>query len=64
MPGPRPAVGADGEGATKPVESTLADARDRAEAKRVAKAVVNSPPVETAVHGADPEGPRRPRRRP
>jgi glutamate N-acetyltransferase/amino-acid N-acetyltransferase len=29
-------------------------ARDRAQAKRVAKAIVNSPLVKTAVHGADP----------
>ena len=29
-------------------------ARDRAQAKRVAKTIVNSPLVKTAVHGADP----------
>ena len=29
-------------------------ARDRAQAKRVAKSIVNSPLVKTAVHGADP----------
>ena len=33
---------------------TSTAARDRAQAKRVAKAIVNSPLVKTAVHGADP----------
>jgi glutamate N-acetyltransferase/amino-acid N-acetyltransferase len=44
----------DGEGATKLLTVTVTDARDHAQAKRVAKAVVNSPLVKTAVHGADP----------
>jgi glutamate N-acetyltransferase/amino-acid N-acetyltransferase len=44
----------DGEGATKLLTVTVTDARDRAQAKRVAKAVVNSPLVKTAVHGCDP----------
>jgi glutamate N-acetyltransferase/amino-acid N-acetyltransferase len=44
----------DGEGATKLLTVTVTDARDEAQAKRVAKAVVNSPLVKTAVHGADP----------
>jgi glutamate N-acetyltransferase/amino-acid N-acetyltransferase len=44
----------DGEGATKLLEVTVTDARDEAQARRVAKAVVNSPLVKTAVHGADP----------
>ena len=33
---------------------TVSGARDDAQAKRVAKAIVNSPLVKTAVHGADP----------
>jgi glutamate N-acetyltransferase/amino-acid N-acetyltransferase len=33
---------------------SVGSARDRDQAKRVAKAVVNSPLVKTAVHGADP----------
>lgn len=44
----------DGEGATKLLRVTVGGARDRAQAKRVAKSVVNSPLVKTAVHGADP----------
>ncbi|MFJ6215602.1 bifunctional glutamate N-acetyltransferase/amino-acid acetyltransferase ArgJ [Streptomyces sp. NPDC092296] len=47
-------LAADGEGATKLIEVTVGEARDRDQAKRVAKAVVNSPLVKTAVHGADP----------
>ncbi|WP_026926801.1 bifunctional glutamate N-acetyltransferase/amino-acid acetyltransferase ArgJ [Granulicoccus phenolivorans] len=44
----------DGEGATKLLTVTVTGARDKAQAKRAAKAVVNSPLVKTAVHGADP----------
>jgi glutamate N-acetyltransferase/amino-acid N-acetyltransferase len=44
----------DGEGATKLITVTVRAARDRQQARRVAKAVVNSPLVKTAVHGADP----------
>jgi len=44
----------DGEGATKLITVTVGQARDRDQARRVAKAVVNSPLVKTAVHGADP----------
>jgi glutamate N-acetyltransferase / amino-acid N-acetyltransferase len=44
----------DGEGATKLITVTVAEARDDDQAKRVAKAIVNSPLVKTAVHGADP----------
>ena len=47
-------VGRDGEGATTLLEVHVDTARDDAQAKRVAKAVVNSPLVKTAVHGADP----------
>ncbi|HMT48831.1 bifunctional glutamate N-acetyltransferase/amino-acid acetyltransferase ArgJ [Dietzia sp. UBA5065] len=44
----------DGEGATKLLSVEVTGARDRAQAKRVAKAILNSPLVKTAVHGADP----------
>jgi glutamate N-acetyltransferase/amino-acid N-acetyltransferase len=44
----------DGEGATKLITVTVRSARDGGQARRVAKAIVNSPLVKTAVHGADP----------
>ncbi|WP_089940546.1 bifunctional glutamate N-acetyltransferase/amino-acid acetyltransferase ArgJ [Candidatus Entotheonella palauensis] len=47
-------VARDGEGATKLLEVAVTSARDDQQAKRVAKAIVNSPLMKTAVHGADP----------
>lgn len=47
-------IAGDGEGATKTIEVQVVGARDDAQAKRVAKSVVNSPLIKTAVHGADP----------
>jgi glutamate N-acetyltransferase/amino-acid N-acetyltransferase len=47
-------VARDGEGATKLIEVCVDAAADHRQAKRVAKAIVNSPLVKTAVHGADP----------
>jgi glutamate N-acetyltransferase/amino-acid N-acetyltransferase len=47
-------VARDGEGAEKLLEIRVDGARDEAQAKRVGKAIVNSPLVKTAVHGADP----------
>jgi len=47
-------IAGDGEGATKLIEVTVTSARDAQQAKRIAKAIVNSPLVKTAVHGADP----------
>lgn len=44
----------DGEGATKLLTVTVRAAADTDQARRVAKAIVNSPLVKTAVHGADP----------
>jgi glutamate N-acetyltransferase/amino-acid N-acetyltransferase len=44
----------DGEGAETLIVVNVEGARDDAQAKRVAKAIVNSPLVKTAVHGADP----------
>jgi glutamate N-acetyltransferase/amino-acid N-acetyltransferase len=47
-------IARDGEGATTLIEVTVDHARDDDQARRVAKAIVNSPLVKTAVHGADP----------
>src|SRR5699024_3603626 len=47
-------IASDGEGAGKLIEVRMTGARDDAQAKRIAKAVVNSPLVKAAVHGADP----------
>jgi glutamate N-acetyltransferase/amino-acid N-acetyltransferase len=47
-------IARDGEGAETLIEVVVDQARDRAQAKRVAKAIVNSPLVKTALHGADP----------
>ena len=47
-------VARDGEGAEKLIEVHVDHARDYEQAKTIAKAIVNSPLVKTAVHGADP----------
>lgn len=47
-------IARDGEGARSLIEVHVDAARDVAQAKRVAKAIVNSPLVKTAVHGGDP----------
>lgn len=47
-------LGRDGEGATKLLRATVRGAKDAAEARRVAKSLVNSPLIKTMVHGADP----------
>ena len=47
-------VARDGEGAEKLIEVCVDGARDMRQAKLVAKSIVNSPLVKTAVHGADP----------
>ncbi len=47
-------IAADGEGATKVIRVEVKGARDFAQARRVGKAIVNSPLVKTAVHGCDP----------
>lgn len=44
----------DGEGATRLLRTIVRGAVDDAEARRVAKSLVNSPLVKTMVHGADP----------
>ncbi|BAY64966.1 ornithine acetyl transferase [Calothrix brevissima NIES-22] len=47
-------IARDGEGATKVIEVTVDSALNYAQAKKVAKAIVNSPLVKTAIYGADP----------
>lgn len=44
----------DGEGATRLLRVRVRSAASDADARRVAKAIVNSPLVKTMVHGADP----------
>jgi glutamate N-acetyltransferase/amino-acid N-acetyltransferase len=44
----------DGEGATRLLRVTVRDAKNDAEARKVAKSLVNSPLIKTMVHGADP----------
>jgi glutamate N-acetyltransferase/amino-acid N-acetyltransferase len=47
-------IARDGEGATTLIEVHVDQAADIEQARRVAKAIANSPLVKTAVHGADP----------
>lgn len=47
-------IAADGEGAETLIEVLVDEARNEAQARRVAKSIVNSPLVKTAIHGADP----------
>jgi glutamate N-acetyltransferase/amino-acid N-acetyltransferase len=44
----------DGEGATRLLRATVRGAADDADARRIAKSLVNSPLIKTMVHGADP----------
>jgi glutamate N-acetyltransferase/amino-acid N-acetyltransferase len=44
----------DGEGATKLLRATVTGAATDAEARRVAKSIINSPLIKTMAHGADP----------
>lgn len=44
----------DGEGATHTITIDVEGARDREEARTIARAVADSPLVKTAIHGADP----------
>lgn len=47
-------IARDGEGATKLIELTVAEAPGTEAALAIAKAIINSPLVKTAIHGADP----------
>jgi glutamate N-acetyltransferase/amino-acid N-acetyltransferase len=44
----------DGEGATHLIRATVGGALNDAEARQVAKSLINSPLIKTMVHGADP----------
>ena len=44
----------DGEGATKLIELTVCEAASPQAALAIARAVINSPLIKTAIHGADP----------
>ena len=48
-------LAADGEGAETLIVVDVTSARDEGQARRVAKAIVNSPLVKTAIHGRDPK---------
>jgi glutamate N-acetyltransferase/amino-acid N-acetyltransferase len=48
------AIASDGEGATKLIEVRVLGAKSLKEARTIAKNIVNSPLVKTAIHGADP----------
>ncbi|MCB0336134.1 MAG: bifunctional glutamate N-acetyltransferase/amino-acid acetyltransferase ArgJ, partial [Bdellovibrionales bacterium] len=47
-------IARDGEGAEKLIEVTVEQAASEQEAQAIAKSIINSPLVKTAVHGADP----------
>jgi glutamate N-acetyltransferase/amino-acid N-acetyltransferase len=47
-------IASDGEGATKTIIVNVKGARNNEQAKLVAKSIVNSPLVKTAIHGSDP----------
>ncbi len=48
------AIARDGEGATRLIEATVAGAVSVSEARIMARTIISSPLVKTAVHGADP----------
>jgi glutamate N-acetyltransferase/amino-acid N-acetyltransferase len=48
------AMVADGEGATKRLEVRVTQARDVEQARRIARAIINSNLVKTALYGEDP----------
>lgn len=47
-------IARDGEGATKLIELTVAQAAHPRAALAIAKSIINSPLIKTAIHGADP----------
>lgn len=47
-------IARDGEGAQKLIEVRVCGARTKEDARRVAKNIINSPLVKTAIHGGDP----------
>jgi glutamate N-acetyltransferase/amino-acid N-acetyltransferase len=47
-------IARDGEGASKLIELTVSGAESQQMALQIAKSIINSPLVKTAIHGADP----------
>lgn len=47
-------IARDGEGATKLIEVSVQGARSEVQARAIAKSIVDSPLVKTAIHGSDP----------
>lgn len=47
-------IAADGEGATRLIEAVVRGAASRGDARRLARSIIESPLVKTAMHGADP----------
>ena len=47
-------IAADGEGATRLIELRIRGARDREQALKFGRSIINSPLVKTAIYGADP----------
>ncbi|PJZ69940.1 bifunctional ornithine acetyltransferase/N-acetylglutamate synthase [Leptospira perolatii] len=47
-------IARDAEGATKLIELKIQKSRDRAQAQKVGKSILNSPLVKTAIYGGDP----------
>ena len=47
-------IAKDGEGASKLIEVTVINAASRRDARKLAKLVIDSPLVKTAIHGEDP----------
>lgn len=47
-------IARDGEGATKLIVAHVSNAASKKDARQAAKAIINSPLVKSAVHGADP----------
>ncbi|MCB1177054.1 MAG: bifunctional glutamate N-acetyltransferase/amino-acid acetyltransferase ArgJ [Leptospiraceae bacterium] len=47
-------IARDGEGASKLIELKVSGARDKVQAKKIGKSILNSPLVKTAIYGGDP----------
>ncbi|MCB1323192.1 MAG: bifunctional ornithine acetyltransferase/N-acetylglutamate synthase [Leptospiraceae bacterium] len=47
-------IAADGEGASKLIELRVSKAQSREQALKIARSIINSPLIKTAVYGADP----------
>ncbi|MFB5650177.1 bifunctional glutamate N-acetyltransferase/amino-acid acetyltransferase ArgJ [Leptospira wolffii] len=47
-------IAKDGEGATKLIETRVKKARDKDQARKIGKSILNSPLIKTAIYGGDP----------